>query len=205
MIYSAYLVSTMSDDQQPAITHVVVLFYVVCFIFVGNIACGQCMGIVSIVMLHMIQYSKISNGFKIMKQFITSYLMDDLSCSIINIALLHIFRIMVTWIIISTIIITNSHHTNSKTKLNIQYFLTNVYNYNYTMVSFMKYYLKNKEYLMFNVLSNESIRNGYIWLVSHVQWALSLVVDVRRSDSNLSWNGQEVLSNSTYTISFVWE
>ena len=40
-------------------------------------------------------------------------------------------------------------------------------------------------------------------MVSHVQWALSLVVDVRRNDSILSWNGQNVLSNSAYAISFV--
>ena len=155
-------------------------------------------------MLPIIQCLKISNGFKIMKQFITSYLMNDLSCSIINIALLHIFGIMFTCIIISTIMVTNSYHTNSKTKLYILYFSTNIHNY--IMVLFMKCYLKNKEYLVINVLSHGSIRNGYILLVSHVQWALSLVVDVRRSDSNfLSWNGQHFLSNSTYTMSFVWD
>ena len=28
--------------------------------------------------------------------------------------------------------------------------------------------------------------------------------NVRRTDSILSWNGQEFLRNSTYTMSFVW-
>ena len=46
--------------------------------------------------------------------------------------------------------------------------------------------------------------NGVIWNgLSHVQWALSLVVVVRRSDFNLAWNGQEWLSFITSTTSFV--
>ena len=55
-----------------------------------------------------------------------------------------------------------------------------------------------------NALWNESMPNGYILLLSHVQWTLSLVVDVRRNDSILSWNDQDFSSNSAYTISFVW-
>ena len=46
--------------------------------------------------------------------------------------------------------------------------------------------------------------NGIIWNgLSHIQWALSLVVDVRRFDFNFSWNGQEWLSFVTSTMSFV--
>ena len=55
-----------------------------------------------------------------------------------------------------------------------------------------------------NALWNESMPNGYILLLSHVQWTLSLVVDVRRNDSILSWNDQDFSSNSAYTISFAW-
>ena len=46
--------------------------------------------------------------------------------------------------------------------------------------------------------------NNIIWnRLSHIQWALSLVVDVRRFDFNFSWNGQEWVSLVTSTMSFV--
>ena len=222
----------MSHEQQHAITHVVVLFYAVCFMLVGHVACGQCMLsiIVSIVMLIMIQLFKIGNSSELVDQFIFNYWMNGLKYSIVVVldvfwmifgcighlkdANVHNGIFFTKWHVCIPQVVTNCMRNDSNPFENhmvsilsimyicsismiatpILYFLSWIYGkYNFNLSSMFEIAMMINEridgifYSRLNLMWNGGIRNR----LSHIQWALSLVLHVRRSDFYFSWNGQD--------------